>query len=95
MKKIDVVKESAEKPLLFVRLGSTDVDGWVPMSSDLEALQAHLNEIVGDQYKVIVFHSGIELYELVDNPYKIQLVDLKSYAEFRRDIERSKAGATS
>ncbi len=75
------------KPLLLVKLGHPDLlvgNGWIPSKEDLAKVHDHLNNLVGDQYNIFVFHAGIEV-EVVGDAEAVKQAEIISLDELRRE----------
>lgn len=65
------------KPLLLIKLGSNDLGGhfpWVPEADDMRRLQEHLEDTMGDEYHILVYHTGIDI-QAVDAEVKEATVE--------------------
>lgn len=80
---IDVIvyeQKQRPKPLLLAKVGMDSFyngNPWIPSKEDLEKVQAHLENLVGDQYEIMVFHRGIEI-QTFDTDSQVNVVEVKS-----------------
>lgn len=79
------------KPLLLVKLGSNDLVGgqysWIPKADDMRRLQEHLEDTLGDEYHVLVYHTGIDIQAVGAEVKQSTVQSLKELLDIEKENE--------